>query len=67
MDTQPSGLEKSLSLSLDLEKRKIVPKSNVKCTILISIFGLRCQTSMLEDIITAHVASKTNQFTFSVV
>lgn len=55
---------KSSSLLLDLEKRKIALKSNVKCTTLISIFGLKCQISTLVDIITRLAPSTTNSSTF---
>jgi len=51
-DIQPSGLVRNSSLLPDPEKKKIVLKSNVKCTTQISTFGLKCQISMLVDIIT---------------
>lgn len=63
-DIQPFGLVKSSSLLPDLEKRKIVPKSSVKCTTLISIFGLKCRISILVDIITRLAPSTTSSSMF---
>jgi len=63
-DTQPFGLVKSSSLLPDLEKRKIAPKSSVKCTTLISIFGLKCPISILVDIITPPAPSTTSSSMF---
>ena len=63
-DIQLFGLVKSSSLLLDLEKRKIALKSSVKCTTLISIFGLKCLISMLVDIITHHALSTTSSSMF---
>ena len=62
---QPFGLVKNSSLLLDQEKRKTVPKSNVKCITLISIFGLKCLISMLVDIIILLAPSTINSFMFS--
>lgn len=61
---QPFGSEKNSSLSLDLEKKKIVPKLNVKCTILISIFGLKCLISTLVDTIILPAPSTISSFMF---
>ena len=67
MDIQLFGLERNSSLLLGQEKRKIAPKWNVRCIILISIFGLKCLISTLEDIITHLAVSMISLYTCSVV
>jgi len=59
------GSERNLLLWQDQGKKKIVPKSNVRCTILISTFGLKCLISTLVDIIILLALSMTSSFMFS--
>ena len=65
MDTQLAGSVRNSLLSRVQEKRKINHRSNVKCITVILIFGLSCQTLILEDIIIPQLPSSTNSCMFS--
>ena len=61
-DIQPVGLEKNSLLLRDPERKKTSLKLKLKCTTQISIFGLKCQTLTLEDIIILRAHSQIKLF-----